>query len=414
MNLKLRLFLLAIFSLISTQIYSQVPFDLYEQFNGSYDFTAIGNTLNTEENGVGGLCSILTQSSADLNLDADQTVEAAYLFWSGSGDGTGNFTIDLNDEPVTADETYSLLFPATAGALLDIFGAMADVTQIVQTAGNGTYTVSDFDLNDVISPYCPTGVNYGGWAIIIVYEEDGLGANQVNIYDGFEFVGSSNTSTSILLDNLNVVGTEGAKIGFLAWEGDDAISVNETLQLNGTTLSDPPLNLANNMFNGTNTYTGDDDLWNMDLDVLSIEDIIEVGDTQATITMTSGQDGVFLQHVATTISSELPDATVEITETIDEEVCDNRTIDFVATVYNSNSTEALPENTPVSLFVINENGDEVYLATEFTQNEIDIDDSEDVTFTVTIPDDVPLSTQIIVRVNDDGDGNNPINESNLE
>ncbi|MFO7703071.1 MAG: hypothetical protein R6V37_08820 [Psychroflexus maritimus] len=402
----------AFFFLIVNHTKAQDEFSLHSQFNGSYDFTAIGNTLNLDENGTSAPCSILTESSASLNLEDSQTIEAAYLFWSGSGDGEGNLTINLNDDPVTSEETYNATINVF-GNELEFFGAFKDITEVVQNTGNALYTVSDFDLTDEISTFCPSALNYGGWAIIVVYEEESLDANQVNIYKGFEFVNSSNQTASILLGNLNVVETTGAKIGFLSWEGDEGISVNETLQLNGNTLSDLPLNPANNMFNGTNTYSNSSDLWNMDLDVLDISDIIEVGDTEATITMTSGQDGVFLHHVATNISSELPDATVELTETVDEEVCDNRTIDFSTTVFNVNATAVLPENVPVSIFVIDDDGNELYLDTLFTQNTIDINDSENLLFSVTIPENVPLSTQIIIRVNYDESGNNPINESNL-
>ncbi len=43
------------------------PISLYRQFNGQLDFTAVGNTLNAQENGFG-YCSMLPQSSATLNL----------------------------------------------------------------------------------------------------------------------------------------------------------------------------------------------------------------------------------------------------------------------------------------------------------------------------------------------------------
>jgi hypothetical protein len=39
--------------------------DLFKQFNGRYDFTAIGNTLNTGPNS----CYVITESSAELNLN---------------------------------------------------------------------------------------------------------------------------------------------------------------------------------------------------------------------------------------------------------------------------------------------------------------------------------------------------------
>src|SRR5690554_7107856 len=61
------------------------PVSSFQQFTGSYDFTMIGNTLNSDPNGTGAPCTILTQSSANLNMAANQTVVAAYLYWSGSG-----------------------------------------------------------------------------------------------------------------------------------------------------------------------------------------------------------------------------------------------------------------------------------------------------------------------------------------
>jgi len=53
---------------------------LFQQFNGQYDFTAIGNTLNKAENGVNVPCEIYTSSSATLDLAADQNIVAAYLY----------------------------------------------------------------------------------------------------------------------------------------------------------------------------------------------------------------------------------------------------------------------------------------------------------------------------------------------
>lgn len=78
---------------------------LYQQFNGRFDYTAIGNTMNTSENGPFSVCEILTSSSANLNLNENQTVIAAYLYWAGSG--AGDFEVNLNEIPITAERTFS-------------------------------------------------------------------------------------------------------------------------------------------------------------------------------------------------------------------------------------------------------------------------------------------------------------------
>ena len=73
------------------------------QFNGNYDFTAIGNTLNLDENGNGVPCVIQTASSAELTLETNQTIVSAHLYWAGSGTltaefgGTSDDIVFLND-----------------------------------------------------------------------------------------------------------------------------------------------------------------------------------------------------------------------------------------------------------------------------------------------------------------------------
>jgi len=141
---------------------------------------AIGNTLNTLENGPNASCNILISSSADLNLTANQNVVAAYLYWAGSGNG--DFNITLNGISITAERTFSDALDANRV----FFAAFADVTDIIVNQGNTSYTVSDFNLSGIIDPYCPTGTNFGGWAISIIYEDDNLPLNQLNVYDGFK------------------------------------------------------------------------------------------------------------------------------------------------------------------------------------------------------------------------------------
>jgi hypothetical protein len=57
----------------------------------------------------------------------------------------------------------------------------------------------------------------------------------------------------------------------------------KTLRVNGNPLSNPPLNPVNNAFNGTNSFTGSNTLYNMDLDVYNIQNNIKIGDTSAKI-----------------------------------------------------------------------------------------------------------------------------------
>lgn len=370
---------------VSIPLFAQ-DVSLFQQFNGRYDYVAIGNTLNQVENGPVSACSILTSSSAELSLTTSQNIVAAYLYWAGSD--SGDYDIALNGIPVSAERTFS----DSLDAERIFFAAFADVTDIISSQGNGTYTISDFDLTSVIPPYCPSGTNFGGWAISIIYQDDSLPLNQLNVYDGLQSVP---TFLSITLDNLNVLDNQDAKIGFIAWEGDRALAVSEQLTINGNVISNFPLNPANNAFNGTNSFTGETNLYNMDIDVYNIQDNINIGDTSATITLTSGQDFVMINNIITVLNSQLPDATINIDDYIVN--CGDLTIELFYTVNNFNSTALLPANTPIAFYL-----DGLLLGQSQTINDIAIGASESNSIIISVPEDVDPSLTIIAIVDDDG------------
>src|SRR5690606_27334586 len=385
------------------------PVTLYETFLGNYDFTAIGNTLNLQENGLNVPCEILTSSSADLTLEADQNIIAAYLYWAGSG--TGDFNVSLNGTPIVAERTFLINF--TQGITYPMFGAFADVTAQVQTTGNGTYTLSDLDLTSVIGGipnYCQIALNFGGWSIIIVYEDPDLSYNLVSVYDGFEFVAQTNPILDITLTGLNISATEGAKIGFLAWEGDSFTAVNESLKVNGITMSNPPLNPATNAFNGTNSYTGNSGMNNMDLDYYDISEIISPGDTTLGIQLTSGQDLVIVNNIVVAVPVHLPDATVVINSVEGDEICNNRELTINYTVSNFDGTAELPEGIPISFYA-----EDIYLETVFTRSIIAIGEILTLEIVIEIPDTIPYDLQLTAVVDDNGSGQGiqfEINEGN--
>ncbi|HLU51645.1 MAG TPA: hypothetical protein VKZ42_05725, partial [Flavobacteriaceae bacterium] len=181
------------------------PISLYRQFLGQYDFTMIGNTLNVGPNtqGMGTPCIMLTQSSATLNLNANQTVAAAFLYWSGSASPTQlDLDVQLNGTPITAQRTFIGLGPTGTESWS---GAFADVTDLIKITGNGNYIFSDFDINSTLAPFCPSSYNYGGWAIVIVYEDTTMSNRMVNIYDGLEGLfpdGSQKESIFITLNRM--------------------------------------------------------------------------------------------------------------------------------------------------------------------------------------------------------------------
>ncbi len=379
-----KLLLLFVLSLSSFSFYGQ-QIDLFAQFNGHYDYTALGNTLNASENNSG-YCDILTESSADLNLDPQQSLVSAMLYWSGSA--TGDFDVKLNGSVVSAQRTFSHVFNGQI-----YFAAYADVTSIVETQGNGTYTFSDMDISNTINQYC--GTNYGGWSIIVVYEDPSLLLNQVAIFDGLESVSANNNSLNITLDNISAISDLLSKIGFLAWEGDQQLAVAESLFINNFQISNPPLNPGNNAFNGTNSYTNSNQLYNMDLDYYELTGIVQPGDTQIDIQLTSQQDFIMVNNIVTVINSELPDGTVVIDGVVISPLQDELEVTY--TVSNVNSTNFLPANTSITFFA-----DNVLIAEEFTNQDLQI--GETVTEEVTISIPIGTPDNFILRAVIDGNG----------
>jgi gliding motility-associated-like protein len=333
------------------------------------------------------------------------------MYWAGSG--TGDFDVTLNGTAISASRTFNVSASNTDGNTRPYFSAFADVTSIVSATGNGTYTLADLDLTSLINQdtpsdenmYCQIGTNFGGWAIVIVYENNALPLNQLNLYDGLQFVPSF---INIVLPSLNVVDNEGAKIGFIAWEGDANIQVNESLTINGSVLSNA-LNPANNAFNGTNTETGSNTLYNMDLDVYDIQNFIQIGDETAEIQLTSGQDFVMINTILTKLNSQLPDATIVLDNIT--KICSQGLINIDYTVFNVNSTDVLPAHTPIAIYL---NGD--LIATTQTVNEIAIGGSEPGTITLTMPAGITGDAELLFVVDDTGTGTGGIvvetNENN--
>ncbi|WP_396188064.1 gliding motility-associated C-terminal domain-containing protein [Flavobacterium sp.] len=397
MNIRLKLlFLLLCFQ----ATWSQQSITLYNQFNGRYDFTFVGNTLNENENSFQLSPTILTSSSANLNLGTGDNIEAAYLYWAGCG--TGDFNIQLNGTPINATRTFSNIL--VQGTDYNFFSAFADVTSLVQSQGNGTYTVSDLDVSSFINYHFENRTNFAGWAMVIIYKNNALPLNQLNIYDGLQVVSIAQNFLDVSLNALNVIDNADAKIGFVAWEGDSGLEVNETLRINGNIISNPPLNPATNAFNSTNSITNSNQLYNMDLDVYNIQNNINIGDTSALIQLTSGQDYVMINAIVTKLNSQLPDATIEIEEIIPV-ACNSREITINYEAFNVNATANLNPNTPITFYA---NG--IAIGTTFTQNTIPIGGSETGSITLTIPPSIPLSFTLTVVIDDTGNGTGVVTE----
>lgn len=358
---------------------------LYNQFGGRYDFTFVGNTMNTAENNPAPGPVTVTSSSATLALGDGNTLVKAYLYWAGSGDG--DFEVDLNGITITPERTFThSRFYAPNN--YTYFSAFKDITNIVQTTGDGLYTLSNLDISAFEAVHLTRRTNFAGWAILIIYENSTLPLNQINVYDGLQGVP---LELQINLDNLYVLDNQDAKAGFIAWEGDVALPT-ERFRVNGEILSNL-LNPADNVFNSTNSATNSSDLYNMDLDIYSIEDYVAAGDRSATITLESDQDFIMINTVITKLNSQLPDATVSINNYAVE--CNSRQIPLEYTVYNINSTDPLPAGARISVYA-----DGHLVGSNQTPAVLQIGESVSFTQTVTLPPSVPLNFTLEIIVDE--------------
>ena len=372
------------------------PVDIYRQFNGRLDFTAIGNTLNEfPNNGPMGNCTLLPSSSATLNLTSGQTFVSAHLYWGSVG--TGDFDVELNGIPVTAQRTFAHTFNGNP-----YFAAYTEVTNIVAAAGNGSYTFSELDVSSVIGNYC--GTDFGGWAIYIIYSDPSLRLNQISLFDGLESVSAGNQNLDITLTNIDVTSDILSKIGFLAWEGEAELANMESLLINGILIDNPPLNPGDNAFNGTNTYTGSSVNYNMDLDFYDLVGIVQPGDVSVDIRLTSAQDFVMVNNIITSVNSELSDATIVIDRVA--VLCDNNDMTIDYTVHNINSTAPLALNTPIAFYA-----DAVLIGQAQTLADIPIGGSESGQITVNIPLATPNIFNLRAVVDDIGNGTGVVAET---
>ena len=310
-----------VFTLFITVASFAQDIEIFQQFNGRYDYTAIGNTLNPFENNLdNSFCFPLESSSANLILSGSTTVVAAYLYWAGSG--TGDTSVTLNGIPIEALDTYTVDYTEPFDPTLTYFSCYADITDIIISEGNTIYEFSDLDITDA--------------------------------------------------------------------------------------------HLSDNAFNGTNTFTNSNVFYNCDLDVYDIQDNISIGDTSATIKMTTGgldEFGVFradliiINNIITVLNSQLPDATIALNNY--DINCGDRTVFVDYTVFNTNSTEFLPEGTLIAFYA-----DGILIGQSQTQNDIPIGASENGTITLTLPETISDTFLLTVAIDDDGTGNGSVIEIN--
>ncbi|WP_396184175.1 hypothetical protein, partial [Flavobacterium sp.] len=201
------------------------------------------------------------------------------------GPNSANYTV------LTAQDD-DIYYPVNGDGFM--YSGYIEVTDYVRSNGVGAYNVGDIAL--VEGNGGGTGY-YGGWGMVIVYENDKMNWRDVTVFDGHSYVAGNVTADfEIPVSGFNTVqdGPVNIKLGMMAGEGDRVISgdyfqIRNHLDTSWVTLNHGE-NSTNNFFNSS-IFTGGNTrnpnlLNNTGLDI-SMFDIPNTGNSVITNNQTS-------------------------------------------------------------------------------------------------------------------------------
>ena len=228
-----------------------ITLDLSQQVN---DFP-FGTTLNYA----------LNSSSAELSLPAGSTVLYTELVWGGLFRSTVNnisgvinngvtFTTPVGSQSVLPDPITAQTFNINVNNItLGFYTRSANVTSILQSSGNGTYTVGNVPALIEALDNRTDDTNHAGWTLAVVYANPALQFRSLNLWVGGEVVSPTTGTTTITLSGFQTPDepTPNAKLFVSAQEGDAVLTGDQMLfgenGVDFTNLSGPN-NPQNNFF----------------------------------------------------------------------------------------------------------------------------------------------------------------------
>jgi uncharacterized repeat protein (TIGR01451 family) len=260
-------------------------------------------------------------------LPAGATIVHAQLYWAATLlAGLPKRTVTL-ERPgggsVTVSAQDSLTVPAGGNVY---YQNTADVTSTVRQFGPGVYRVSGFDSQPVVDQSIDD--TFAAWTLVVVYDRPADPVRNVTLFDGLEFVDIGGQTTVNLTGFLVPTAGFDAKLGVVAYEGDDggtgdSLAFKAKSAVAATLLGDA-LNPTANFFNGTRSVFGQPvslvgdlpqqtgrarSMSGYDLDIVDITSLVAAGDDSATITASSTSDKYAVGAMVTSISTLAPDFT---------------------------------------------------------------------------------------------------------
>jgi gliding motility-associated-like protein len=267
-------------------------------YNIQGDFTMIGNSNMTLQsydvnennsnnvmiyNDIDGDPTTLNSSSSVLGFSTENgavpecsNIIYAGLYWTGRASNEssspesfsvtkGGLTKTLNKRkinfkgPGQAGYTEFTANPGNIyypdGTYGNMYSAYIEVTDYVQNCGVGSYTAADIAL--VEGNGGATGY-YGGWGMIVIYENSKMNWRDVTLFDGHAYVvGNTSVNYELPVSGFQTVqsGDVNMKLGLMAGEGDvgiagDYFKIRNWQNTSWVTLNHSG-NSSNNFFNGS-------------------------------------------------------------------------------------------------------------------------------------------------------------------
>jgi len=312
------------------------------------DFTMIGNTNLTLQNysdvtlnsnnimilvDADADATTTNSSSANLTFSTENganpscsNIIYAGLYWTGRTDTYVTTAEKCNIKVKGPAMSYYQTFTANVNDILypgdnDMYAGYIEITDLVQQNGIGEYWVADMALTT--GNGSSTGY-YGGWGMIVIYENNKMNWRDVTVFDGYAYVvGNATLSYDLPVSGFNTVqyGNVNMKLGMMAGEGDvgiagDYFQIQKVSDASWLTLNHAG-NSANNFFNSS-VFTGGNarnpNLLNntgMDISMFNIpnanNEVITNNQTSTTFRYGSTQDTYIIFCIAMAVDAHVPE-----------------------------------------------------------------------------------------------------------
>ena len=245
-------------------------------------------------------------SRAEVRLPADSRVTYARLYWGGNLRVGEQKPPEDNERVLIAEpggEYKQVLADTTVGHRvadgMDAFQASADVTRLVREGGPGLYTVAQINI---AMGQSAAGA-WGGWTLVVVYENPSEPLRHLALWDGFTSL-SSGSGQEIRLTDLGFAAGAGGRAGLVAYNGDRGATGDSLTLTTGESGSIALTNSANpqdDVLNSTISEPGADaarvpayaNNLGYDSDVFDVGGGLQRAGDQATLRLYSQQDAAW-------------------------------------------------------------------------------------------------------------------------